>query len=51
LAAFYESLAARVPPAAITVSAYDPEVDADGKARESVFRVLDRLFQGRAFSY
>jgi len=44
LAAFYESLAARVLPAAITVSAYDPEVDADGKARESVFRVLDRLF-------
>ena len=44
LAAFCESLATRVRPAAITLSAYDPEVDADGKARKAVFRILEHLF-------
>jgi arginase len=44
LAAFCAALRRHRPPSAITVSSYDPEADADGRAREAAFLVLDALF-------
>jgi arginase len=44
LAAFCGTLRAVRPPSAITVSAYDPEADTDGRAREAAFLLIDALF-------
>jgi arginase len=44
LADFVASLAVRIRPAAITLSAYDPQIDADGQACKSILFVLEKLF-------
>jgi arginase len=44
LAAFCDGLRRHAPPAAVTVSAYDPAVDTDGRACQTALLVLDALF-------
>ena len=48
LADFCAALARRAMPAAVTLSAYDPAEDADGRAGRVALRVLDALFAGPA---
>ena len=48
LAAFCNALRQYAPPAAATLSAYDPAADADGRACEAALLVLDALLGGIA---
>jgi arginase len=48
LAAFCGALRSHAPPVAVTLSAYDPAVDTDGRACEAALLVLDALFGSTA---
>lgn len=45
LAEFVATLSASARLGAVTISAYDPSVDQDGRARESALRVIEALFR------
>jgi arginase len=47
LTALCAALRSDRPPAAMTVSSYDPEADTDGRAREAVFHAVEAMFDHR----